>query len=420
MAHTVAYCIAILLLLMPSGRSAFGQAALTLDGAIAEALQNNPSLKSLGRERDAVRRERMSVLVPDNPELFAEYEGVPDGKPLSGFSSRKTGIRQRFDFPVSYVLNGRANRFEQAAFSGDILAARNEIAAEVAKSFYRVLLAERKRAEYGEMVVLTVDLLDKARIRVVAGDASPYDTLKVKVDLADIENLLRSAESEYAQTLYELKLLLGRTKGETLAIEGALTFDPVAVNADSMKARAMGTHPRLKALVAATGAKRLEVSRARWSLFPGIEIAYFSQSLPGSAEPDAWGGSLGLSIPIWGMFRERGTIEAAYLRAEAAGWRMEAGKRTVLAEVEHASAALDLARQRVELYQATTLKEVDELVRIATRSYEEGEMGYLEVAEAFRSRYRSNVGYAEALYDYNAALADLGNAVGVAATQTVP
>ena len=61
---------------------------------------------------------------------------------------------------------------------------------------------------------------------------------------------------------------------------------------------------------------------------------------------------------------------------------------------------------------AHTLKEVEELVRIATRSYEEGEMGYLEMSDALKSFNRIRVGYSESVFEYLSALADLEEAVG--------
>ena len=51
-------------------------------------------------------------------------------------------------------------------------------------------------------------------------------------------------------------------------------------------------------------------------------------------------------------------------------------------------------------------------MRIATRSYEEGEMGYLEVTEALRRLNSTKAGYYQALYNYQAALAELEKAVG--------
>ena len=69
--------------------------------------------------------------------------------------------------------------------------------------------------------------------------------------------------------------------------------------------------------------------------------------------------------------------------------------------------------QQVANYQENTLQEVEELVRIATRSYEEGEMGYLEMAEALRTMNRVRLGYYDTLFQYLSAQAELELAVGV-------
>ncbi len=72
-----------------------------------------------------------------------------------------------------------------------------------------------------------------------------------------------------------------------------------------------------------------------------------------------------------------------------------------------------VAQKQVQNYVENTMQEVEELVRIATRSYEEGEMGYLEVAEAMRTLNRTKAGYLDVLYDYLSARADVEKAVGI-------
>jgi len=81
-------------------------------------------------------------------------------------------------------------------------------------------------------------------------------------------------------------------------------------------------------------------------------------------------------------------------------------------KVKEAFINLKVAESFYSKYKSN-LSQVEELVRIATRSYEEGEMGYLEVAEALRSMNKTKVGYSEALFSYLKAQADLEKAVGV-------
>ena len=55
----------------------------------------------------------------------------------------------------------------------------------------------------------------------------------------------------------------------------------------------------------------------------------------------------------------------------------------------------------------------DEVYRIARRSYEEGESGYLDLLEAQRTLIETRSGYIESLFSYNVAIAALEKEVGV-------
>jgi len=142
-------------------------------------------------------------------------------------------------------------------------------------------------------------------------------------------------------------------------------------------------------------------------------VSYFHQEFPRELSPKAWGGEIGLSIPFWAFLKGQGKIREASHELEAAKWQVESKKIKVLLEVEKAYSKIIVAKRQVQNYQENMLREVEELVRIASRSYEEGEMSYLEVTEAFRSMSRTKAGYYDRLFEYCVAQADLEKAVGV-------
>jgi len=87
--------------------------------------------------------------------------------------------------------------------------------------------------------------------------------------------------------------------------------------------------------------------------------------------------------------------------------------------VEHALAArnqqadqLRVADRQVHIYVENLIGEAEEVYRIASRSYEEGEASYLEVLEAQRILRTTRTEYTQALFEYEAALADMEQAVG--------
>jgi len=105
-------------------------------------------------------------------------------------------------------------------------------------------------------------------------------------------------------------------------------------------------------------------------------------------------------------------IRHAIYQAKAEEIHFSAQKREVNLEIDKTLAEMRVAEKQVLNYEANALDEVNELVRIAKRSYEEGEMGSMQVSEALRSMIRVQVGYYEAVVRYQSALANLEVAVG--------
>ena len=141
----------LLIVLLAAGGA--GGETLTLGQCVDEALANNPLLKSLGYELDAVEAEAWAAVLPSNPGFFAEYEGVPDGSPLSRFEARKIGVAQAFDFPLAYVYRKRAHDLDRRMAVSERLVARNEVTARVKKSYYRVLALRRSVEVFTEIEI---------------------------------------------------------------------------------------------------------------------------------------------------------------------------------------------------------------------------------------------------------------------------
>ena len=82
----------------------------------------------------------------------------------------------------------------------------------VKKGFYEVILLDRQTKLYEDIALIMQQNLQKARIRVLAGESSSYDTLKVRVDLAEVENRVLSMKKTLEIARSKLGLLLGRKK----------------------------------------------------------------------------------------------------------------------------------------------------------------------------------------------------------------
>ncbi|MBT4485017.1 MAG: TolC family protein [Candidatus Latescibacteria bacterium] len=387
---------------------------LTLQQAIGEAIARNPNLMKANHAIKAIKAEKWTTILPENPEVFTEYEGIPRGKKsFSGYGGRKIGISQELEFPLMYFYRGKYNDLEKTSATAEYFIFRNEVVCDVSKSFYRVLMLKEQMELYEEVVELTKSIYSKAQVKVDVGESTSYETMKVRIDLAEAENRLLQVTKDCEFALYELKLLLGRRKEDTIEIQGDFMFTPVPVNLDSLKRAAMQLHPLLREALTQVNQKKLEKKMVWLGLMPNIKVSYFQQNIREITPEEAWGSEIGLSLPVWGFLKNRGRVRAASHNLQAAGWQVETEKRNVLLNVEEAANRLEIAQNRALKYREDILSEVEELVRIAERSYEEGEMGYLEVTEALRTLQRTKAGYYESIYEYLSADADLEKAIGV-------
>lgn len=389
--------------------------SLNLNQAIEQALAKNPTLLKLQQERKAIRAEFWEGISPKNPKIFNEFENVPESShSISDFGVRKMGIVQSFEFPLTYFFRGQWHASRSALIDAEYLKAQNEIVAEVKKRFYKVLLLQQHISLHQEIKSLTEELYRKAQIRVEAGESPYYDALKVKVDLAEVENHATAVQKEFDMAQARLAAILGIESDTPPELVGEARFTPVKMNEDSLRRLSLASHPELSGAEATVRQQGASTKMAWSGLLPGLELKYFRQDFRGDQSPQAWGGEIGLTIPLWFFMRDQGKIRKAHHQLNAARWQAVEKKRAVQLEFKNAFSRLEVAQKQVQNYLENTMQEVEELVRIATRSYEEGEMGYLEVAEAMRTLNRTKAGYLDVLYDYLSAKADVEKAVGIA------
>ncbi len=277
--------------------------SLNLNQAIEQALEKNPTLLKLQQERKAVRVEFWEGISPGNPKIFNEFEDVPESShSISDFGVRKMGIVQEFEFPLTYFFRGQWHSSRSAHVDAEYLKAQNEIVAEVKKRFYKVLLLQQHISLHEEIKKLTEELYRKAQIRVEAGESPFYDALKVKVDLAEVENHVTAVQKEFEMAQARLAVILGVESDTPLDLAGEVQFIPRKMDEDSLYRLSLFNHPDLSGAEAIVRQRSASEKMAWTSVLPGLELKYFRQDFRGDQSPQAWGGEIGLTIPLWFFF----------------------------------------------------------------------------------------------------------------------
>jgi cobalt-zinc-cadmium efflux system outer membrane protein len=388
--------------------------ALSRRDAILIALEANPEVTAAEKAWEAAQaRSRQARALPD-PELELEYEELPGVTRFGDFGSRAFGATQRIESPLKWWRRSSAARqAAEAVHLGLLEMTRLDISSRVKVAYDRVLFNQKKLEYIQQNLQLAQDFLEKAQLRLEAGDVSQLEVLRAEVEAGRAANRLSSIRNELAIARAELNTLLVRESVAVSEIDGALDFEPVTLALKPLQQSALEQRPDLLGAEWALASAHSERGLARAALLPDLNIGLFRQTIQDTGgKDDLWRVGLSLEFPLWGAARQRGLLAEANASVGQVTAEQSALRYRVLLEVESAFLEVQTSALQVRLYQDRIVRVAERSFEVASRSYAEGKATYLELLEAQRALTGVREEYAGALFSHRTAVADLERAVG--------
>lgn len=383
---TVARYFLALALVLASARTASAQepdaaAALTERDVVARALQRAPLTDAI--EGDVAIEEgrgRAASAYP-NPQLSYMREQT--------FGTFGTGedylsVAQIIDLGNRRGLHGEAGHARARAARRDGDASRLSIAADARLRFYEVLYRQDRVAALEGWVTRIDEALAIVTRREQRGDAATYDRRRLERERAVATGRLETERAALERASARLQALLGSGASPPgIRATGALLPDDEPVALASLRASS-SSRPDLLALDLRIEAASLDRTAAsRWWV-PDLRLegGWKGVDLGFQGRTDGFLLGASLAIPLWDQ--SSGLARIAEGEARAARGRRALLESELDGELGGArSEAVRLRRAAAEFREQTTAASSD-LVRIASAGYEGGELGLLELLDAYR------------------------------------
>jgi len=383
---TVARYFLALALVLASARTASAQepdaaAALTERDVVARALQRPPLTDAI--EGDVAIEEgrgRAASAYP-NPQLSYMREQT--------FGTFGTGedylsVAQIIDLGNRRGLHGEAGHARARAARRDGDASRLSIAADARLRFYEVLYRQDRVAALEGWVTRIDEALAIVTRREQRGDAATYDRRRLERERAVATGRLETERAALERASARLQALLGSGASPPgIRATGALLPDDEPVALASLRASS-SSRPDLLALDLRIEAASLDRTAAsRWWV-PDLRLegGWKGVDLGFQGRTDGFLLGASLAIPLWDQ--SSGLARIAEGEARAARGRRALLESELDGELGGArSEAVRLRRAAAEFREQTTAASSD-LVRIASAGYEGGELGLLELLDAYR------------------------------------
>jgi outer membrane protein TolC len=320
------------------------------------------------------------------------------------------GVSQPFEFPGKQSVRGKIASKESDELLAEIDLLKLDLTFQVKQAFFGLLLAQEKLSYTERNQELAQDFLEKAELKYEAGDVAQVEVLRAKVEAATAANEVRTATTDVRLAKATLNYLLSRKKYAPIEIVGKLKRDPIVLDFDILLQRALITRPEIKRIGFSLERERLQKKSATMSYLPDLELGINRHRVEG--EGSWWDVTLSVPIPLFFWQPKKGEIAEAQANILAIQKETDHIKNTISLEVEEAYMNAVTAENQIRLYETEILSQAEEVYNMFLFSYQEGEIGSIELIAARRTLLESARSYADALFNYEAAIAALERSVG--------
>jgi cobalt-zinc-cadmium efflux system outer membrane protein len=384
--------------------------ALSLEQCISIALQKNPLILSSSQQYKAsLARIHQAKALPQ-PSLDYDSDLQPKFFNFKDSGESYFGLSQSIEFPGKRHLRGKIASKESSEIMAEIDFLKLDIVYQVKQAFYGLLLAKEKLKYAQQGLELSQDYLRKAELKYDAGDVARVESLRAKVEAAKAANEVRQASNEVRLAKAYLNFILARKKYDPLEIKGELIRAPISLNLEELKERALSFRPEIKRVDFSLQKENLIKKQAYLGYLPDFDLGVFRHRIEG--EPTTWDVTISFPIPLFFWQPMKGEIAEAQANIKALDREKEHLKNAIILEVEEAYMNALTANNQIQLFEDEILAQAEEVYNMFLFSYQEGEIGGIELIEARRTLMEARKSYADSLYNYDVALAALEKSIG--------
>ncbi|MBO1017303.1 TolC family protein [Achromobacter sp. SD115] len=378
-------------------------AVLTLENALAAALERNPGFAAAKNEAAATEGLLTQAGLLPNPSIDVS---VDDTK--SATRTTTTMLNMPLETGGKRAARVKAAGLSRDMARQDVAGTRAGLRAAVIAAFFDVAVAQESVRVTRGTVDIASGALQLAERRVAAGKAPPLEGSKAQVALANARIEARGAEAALLGARRKLGLLWGEAEPGFASVGGDLKTLPERASIDELRAGLAAT-PRMQGgkLAVDLGQAQLEVEKSK--RYPDITL---SAGVARDNEAGRNKAQLGVSIPLPIFDRNQGNVYAATMQAYKAQDQFRELESGLMGELLQAVTRFDLAVGSAREYRTAVLPGATQAYDAARKGFEAGKFGYLEVLDAQRTLSDGNIAYLTVLASVYQASADIDRILG--------
>jgi len=379
---------------------------LTISHAVESAYLQNAELQQLWAQLKQKENRWRTETGISAPEISYFKEGLSNG-PGDPFDEQRFTISQEIDFPLTTSYRVKALKEEAKALQYQIKAREREIKAEVKSNYIEVLYALHLQESRQNQLKLAQELYNAVYTKFETGMGNGIDLANAELRLEEAKNDLDQTEWTLHKARYGLFYAMGLPPEEQkYSIQFSDTLSAKNIEISQIFALAVQENqPDYLASQVEFNASEYFLKEARSNILPDIRFNFYKQDYGDGFNFNGF--DIGLRIPIWYPFDQKGKIEIAHARQDEIQWKQQEIKLKMKKQIEYAWHNYSVSRSIVNRYNSTMKEKASRLRSLTLRAYQLGEIDLLNLLNAQQIYLASEQRYLVALRDYYLQLAAL-------------
>ncbi|SFN94158.1 CusA/CzcA family heavy metal efflux RND transporter [Salegentibacter flavus] len=385
----------IALLFLPVLGSA-QQNPIDAEQAVQIAIENNSGLKAFSKRIDQSKQLVGSAFNLDKTQVYYNYDEnniAENGLPLDVF-----GVSQSIQFPTIYGAQRKVEKQKVKLSTQQYRLNERILTKEVYKAFYNVVYYNSLVEQYTFLDSLYGQFSRAANKRYDVGETNLLEKLTAETKQKEISVLLAQTKE-------------GVTKATTMLHQWMQTNSVIHIEESNLPKLELqqpdfSDHPGILYYDSAQKLSKVSLSLERQRLLPDLHISAFRGTTNGLDSKRYNGFQAGISIPLW-FGANKAKINAAKTQTLIMADESENYKIQLKSRYQGLLSDLKKFQEAVDYYEITGGKLAKELTTNASKSFQNGEIDFLQYVQLLESAKNIQITYLQNLNAYNATVLEL-------------
>ena len=399
------------ILLSKPGWSQPNLETISLKEVLSEVAGKNPEILASQKMWEAKKASVSTSWALEDPMIGIMYEDIPNNFDFSQSAYKKYYVQQNIPFPSKLFLQRKAAVNESNAFEEEYKEKVREVLTQAKKAYYQYYFGLKAMEVIHHHVEILSNFSKITQTQYMVGKASQPDVLKIQVELSLMNNELLETDQGLAINVAQLNILMNKAVNSPLHLPEEVKKDSLKYELAQLQEMAKQNRPQIKVVQYQLEKTKAQVGFAKWNYAPDFMVKLGRvTSLSGFR---GWDFEVFASVPLWFLQKENAELRMAQREKENLQASLNNTYNLVALEVQDAYIRLKTKERIFELYKNSILPQAQQSLQAATQSYQTEKVDFLTLLESERTLKDIQLGYYQALVDYQEAFANLEQAVGV-------